>query len=69
MSNQIQSSNLQILSIRISHLFDRQVPRKPCLLGGVKVHIEKDISFARILLATACPGSPGLWPGTFTFGF
>jgi hypothetical protein len=37
---------------------DRQVPRKPRLVGGVKGHNQDDISF---------PGSPGLWPGSFTF--
>jgi hypothetical protein len=25
-----------------------------------------ETSFARILLATACPGSPALWAGSFT---
>jgi len=25
-----------------------------------------EISFARILLAAACPGSPALWAGSFT---
>jgi len=33
------------------------VPRKPRLVGGVKGHNQNDISF---------PGSPGLWPGSFT---
>jgi len=42
---------------------DRNVPRKPHLVGGVKGHNMNEISFARILLATACPGSPALWAG------
>jgi len=29
--------------------------------------MKNDISLARILLATACPGSPALWAGNFTF--
>jgi molybdopterin converting factor small subunit len=36
---------------------DRQVPRKPRPVGGVKGHNKNEISF---------PGSPGLWPGSFT---
>ncbi len=35
---------------------DRQMPRRPRLVGGVKGHNQKDISF---------PGSPGLWPRSF----
>jgi len=38
--------------------FDRQVPRKPRLVGGVKGHNINEISF---------PGSPALWAGSFTF--
>ena len=34
--------------------------------GGVKGHNTNEISLARILLATACPGSPALWVGSFT---
>jgi len=37
--------------------FDRQVPRKPRLVGGVKGHNINEISF---------PGSPALWAGSFT---
>jgi hypothetical protein len=37
-------------------LIDRQVPRKPCLVGGVKGHNKNETSF---------PGSPGLWPESF----
>jgi hypothetical protein len=42
---------------------DRQVPRKPRLVGGVERHngsraiIKNEISF---------PGSPALWAGSFT---
>jgi len=36
-----------------------------CLKG----HNTKGTSFARFLLATACPGSPGLWPESFTLEF
>jgi len=39
-------------------VFDRQVPRKPRLVGGVKGHNINEISF---------PGSPALWAGSFTF--
>ena len=46
---------------------DRQVPRKPRLLGGVKGHNINGISLAHILLATACPGSPALWAGSFNW--
>jgi hypothetical protein len=49
----------------ISHLvfdiwisFGRKVPRKPRAVHGVKGHNTNDI---------ALPGSPGLWPGSFTF--
>ncbi len=38
---------------------DRQVPRKPRLVGGVKGHNINEISF---------PGSPALWAGSFTCG-
>jgi len=38
--------------------FDRNVPRKPRLVGGVKGHNENENSF---------PGSPALWAGSFTF--
>jgi hypothetical protein len=53
-------------------VFDRQVPRKPRLVGGVerpngsRGTMKNEISLARILLATACPGSPALWAGSFT---
>ena len=36
---------------------DRQVPRKPRPVGGVKGHNINEISF---------PGSPALWAGSFT---
>jgi hypothetical protein len=42
-----------------NEVFDRQVPRKPRLVGGVKRHNMNDISF---------PGSPALWAGSFTIG-
>jgi len=29
--------------------------------------IKNEISLARILLATTCPGSPAQWAGSFTF--
>jgi len=29
--------------------------------------MKYEISLARILLATACPGSPALWAGSFIF--
>ncbi len=35
-------------------------------IGGVKGDNMNGTSFARILLATACPGSPALWAGSFT---
>jgi hypothetical protein len=35
---------------------DRNVPRKPRRVGGVKGHNINDITL---------PGSPGLWPGSF----
>jgi hypothetical protein len=38
---------------------DRQVPRKPRLVGGVKGHNQNVISF---------PRSPALWAGSFTCG-
>jgi hypothetical protein len=53
-------------------LNDRQVPHKPRLVGGVerpngsRGTMKNEISLARILLATACPGSPALWVGSFT---
>ena len=37
--------------------FDRNVPRKPRLVGGVKGHNINETSF---------PGSPALWAGSFT---
>jgi len=74
-----------------SHIisFDRQMPHKPRLVGGIEKAngsrnpmgreaqwverpnglrgtIKNRISLARILLATACPGSPALWAGSFT---
>jgi len=30
--------------------------------------MKNEISLARILLATACPGNPALWAGSFTQG-
>jgi hypothetical protein len=44
---------------------DRIVPCKPRLVGGVKGHNMNEISFARILLATACPGGPAHWAESF----
>jgi hypothetical protein len=41
------------------------MPLKPRLLGGVTGHNYNEISLARILLATACPGSPALWAESF----
>jgi hypothetical protein len=38
-------------------MLDRNVPRKPRLVGGVKGHHMNEISF---------PGSPALWAGSFT---
>ena len=38
--------------------FDRNVSRKPRLVGGVKGHNMNETSF---------PGSPALWAGSFTF--
>ncbi len=43
--------------------------RGPCLPAGRKGHNMNEISFARILLAAACPGSPALWAGSFIFPF
>jgi hypothetical protein len=40
--------------------FDRQVPRNPSLVGGVKGHNQNNASFS---------GSAALWAGSFTFGF
>jgi hypothetical protein len=34
--------------------------RGPCLPVGRKGHNKSDISFARIPIATTCPGSPGV---------
>ncbi len=54
-------------------IYGRQVPHKPCLIGGVEKPNESrgtmknTILLARILLATACPGSPALCAGSFTF--
>ena len=48
---------------------DQQVDRKPRLVGGVRGTMKNEISLARILLATACPGSLALWAGSFTFPF
>jgi|GEM_PF-661733 len=44
-------------STNASVSFDRQVPRKPRLVGGGKGHNINEISF---------PGSPALWAGSFT---
>jgi len=61
--------------MKIKILVGRNVPRKPRLAGGVKSirpdhggHNMNEISLARIRLATACPGSPALWAGTFIQG-
>ncbi len=35
--------------------------------NGSRGTMKNDISLVRILLATACPGSPALWAGSFTF--
>ena len=48
---------------------DRSVPRKPRLVGEVKGHTMNEISFARLLLATTCPGSPAPWAGSFNLSF
>jgi hypothetical protein len=37
----------------------------PCLLAGRKRHNMNETSFTRILFATASPGSPALWAGSF----
>jgi hypothetical protein len=34
-------------------------------MGGVKGHKKNEISLAQILFATACPGSPCRWLGSF----
>ena len=34
--------------------------------NGSRGTIKNELSLARILLATACPGSPALWAGSFT---
>jgi len=34
--------------------------------NGSRGTMKNEISLARILLATACPGSPALWAGSFT---
>jgi MFS family permease len=56
-------SNLGIYSILPLYLIkergiDRNVPRKPRLVGGVKGHNLNDITL---------PGSPALWAGSFIF--
>jgi hypothetical protein len=38
--------------------FDRNVPRKPRLVGGVKGHNINETSFAHILFATGVSGKP-----------
>ena len=49
--------DLRLLSSHLSNLgVDRQAPRKPCLVGGVKGRNINDISF---------PGSPVLWTRSF----
>jgi len=35
--------------------------------NGSRGTMKNDISLARILLTTACPGSPALWAGSFTY--
>jgi len=52
--------SLMITSITFYPTHDRQVPRKPRLVGGVKGHNINEISF---------PGSPALWAGSFTLFF
>ena len=50
--------------INLIRTFDRQVPRKPRHVGGVKGHNQKRYLFARFRLATSCPGKPpGLYRG------
>jgi hypothetical protein len=53
--------------------FDRNVPVPPKQDRRVKSirpdhggHKMNETSFARILLATVCPGSPALWAESFT---
>jgi hypothetical protein len=38
----------------------------PCGLGE-GAQLKNDIFFARFPLVTTCPGSPGLWPRSFTY--
>jgi hypothetical protein len=45
--------------------FDRNVSRKPCLVGGVKGHNMNKTSFADILFATGVSGKPGRRAGSF----
>jgi hypothetical protein len=63
---------VRFLGFGVVEYLDRQVPRKPRLVGGVRGAqwvkrpngsrgtMKNEISLARILLATACPGSPAL---------
>jgi len=46
-----------------SPILGRNVPRKPRLVGGMKGYDMKGNYLCSTLLATACPGSPSLWPG------
>ena len=46
-------------------LLDRQVPREPRLIGGVKGHNFKSISLLAFRSPLRAPGSLGLWPGGF----
>jgi hypothetical protein len=43
----------------------RSLPHNPRPASGVKGHNMNETSFAHILLATACPGSPSLWAGSW----
>jgi hypothetical protein len=61
----IQCQNSSLFPITLCHSsfgihlnFGRNVPRKPRAVRGVKGHNIKN---------TTLPGSPGLWPGSFTF--
>ncbi len=48
----------------------RQVPpSRQSGIGGVKGHHQNEVTFAHILFATTCPGSPALWARTFTKHF
>jgi hypothetical protein len=53
----IDLSRPGLQSGKVEGLSDRNVPRKPRLVGGVEGHNMNEISF---------PGSPALWAGSFT---